>query len=410
MWQLDFLENVVRNSGGKHVIIAFHHSFFNTAGSYKGSIDDFRRYVHSAWRQSDEAESVARRLLDIVNKYDNIVAVLSGHIHRDADSIYERADGSKVYFITTVTSNHGYPEGYYWGMKLVEVCGDGGVKVLPEDRRYTPTSGSINTEAFKVFEVTDAHNTAVSWVFNTTGFTEFDMGNMTLVFYLNKTAPLESYKLYGDSGRVHRILSYDLGLYYLVKAYVNLKGSGSITMASYEDKTPPRIRIISMSPREPVLGRPLVFIIEASDIGWGIKTVEAIVNLDGKPIARVEAQRMMEPTQFRLIYNVRDPGKYDILLRAVDFNGNAGETRVEFSIGAPQTETPTPTETPTQTTTPVETPTETPTTITTNGPTTKASLPPTAEKTEFPVQVALLAIIAVIVLVVVLVFKLKRKS
>lgn len=411
MWQLDFLEDVVRNSGGKLVIIAFHHPFFNTAGSYKGGIENFRGYVYSSWRQSAEAESVARRLLDIINKYSNIVAVLSGHIHRDADSIYERADGSKVYFITTVTSNHGYPKGYYWGVKLVEVCGDGSVKVLtPGGRGYTPTSGSINTEAFKVFEVTDAYNTAVSWVFNTTGFAELDVGNMTLVFYLNKTVPLESYKLYGDTGRVHSVVSYDLGLYHLVKAYVNLKGSGSITMASYEDKTPPRIRVISMSPREPALGRPLVFVLEASDTGWGIKTVEAIVSLNGKPVARVEAQRMMEPTQFRLVYNVRDPGKYDIILRALDFNGNTGETRIEFNVGAPQTETPTPTETPTETITPTETPRETLTTITISEPATTTAAPQPAEKAEFPTQIVLLALIIVIVLAVVLVFKFKKRS
>jgi hypothetical protein len=345
MWQLDYLEDVIARNTDKTVVILMHHPLFTRAGEYRGKPEDLRRHIFSSWRDAGWEQAV--RLLGIVERYKNVVAILAGHVHRDADAVYVRSDGSKVYFITTTTANHGYPEGYYWGMKVIEISRDGVKPLTPIGRVYTPTSGSMNTEGFLVFEVTDPANTAVSWFFNTTKFREFDVGNITLVFYLNKTAPLDSYKVYGDEWRIHGVRRYDLGLYYLVKVYANLTGHGRITVASYDDREPPRLRIMSMSPREPVLGRTLVVNVEASDTGWGLERVIAIIKVDGAPRGVVEAQRTTDPTQFRIIIRVAEPGNYELLIQAVDLRGNVREEKLAFQVAAPATETPK-VETPTQ--------------------------------------------------------------
>jgi len=366
MWQLEYLEEVVAKNVDKAVVILMHHPLFTGAGEYRGKPEDLRGQVYSSWRNEGWEQAV--KLFEIIERYKNVIAVLAGHVHRDADAVYVRSDGSKVYFITTTTANHGYPEGYYWGMKVVDIS-KSEVKVLSFGARgYTPTSGSIDTSHFLVFEVTDSVNKAVSWFFNTTGFRELGVDNVTLVFYLNKTAPLDSYKIYGDPQRIHGVRSYDVGLYYLFKVHANITGYGRITVASYDDREPPRLRIMSMSPREPALNRTLVINVEAVDTGWGLERVVAVVNVNGAPRGVVEAQRTMDQAQFRIIMRVAEPGNYDVVVQAIDIRGNVAEERLAFQVAPPLTETPR-METPTPTT-PTQTPivetvtrdTETPTT------------------------------------------------
>ena len=357
-WQLDYLEKVVSDNMDKAVVILMHHPLFTNAGEYKGNPEDLRGYVYRSWRELGWEQ--ARRLLEIVERYKNIVAVLSGHVHRDADAIYIRSDGSKVYFITTTTANHGYPEypeRYYWGMKVLEISRDGVVRVItPPGRDYKPTAGSLNTENLLVFEVRDLYSTAVSWFFNTTRYTDFRelLYNATLVFYLNKTKPMESYRIYGDIRRVHSTKWYDLGLYYLAVIHANITGYGKLTIASYEDRDAPRISILSMTPREPTLGRLLVVNLQVTDSGWGVERVVALVKVNGVTKARVEAQRTLEPSQYRLAISVGEPGEYEIVIQAVDLNNNVGEERLKFNIPPP-----TPTEKPPETTTPTITVTPT---------------------------------------------------
>ncbi len=409
MWQLDYLEKVVSENSDKAVIVLMHHPLFTRAGEYRGRPEDIRDSIYSSWRDPGWEQAV--RLLGIIDRYRNVVAVLAGHIHRDADSIYVRPDGSKVYFITTTTANHGYPEGYYWGMKVVEVSRDGVVRVLtPEVREYRPTAGSINTENFLVFEVRDSRSTAVSWFFNATGFKELPVSNVTLVFYLNKTIPLESYKVYGDRWRIHRSESYDLGLYYLVKVYTNITGYGRITIASYEDREPPSVRIISTSPREPTLNRTFVINVEAKDDGWGVERVLAVVKVNGINRGVVEAIRTIEPALYRIAIRINEPGSYEVLVRAIDLNGNSREERLTFNVPAPVTETPRDGATPTPmqpvTETPTVTPRETQLTTPLTTPEVKAATPARTER----FNTWVVAVLAFALAVTVLLLLLRRRS
>ncbi|MCX8165182.1 MAG: metallophosphoesterase [Acidilobaceae archaeon] len=362
MWQLDWLERTVAGSPHRAVIILMHHPYFSQAGTYKGKPEDIRGSVYSSWRTAWEQ---GRRFIEIVEKYKNIVAVLAGHVHRDADAIYERADGSRVHFITTVTSNHGYPAGFYWGVKLLEIRRSGEVRVLiPGGRSYSPTAGSINTESFLTFELRDSRSTAVSWFWNNTGFADVGIEEVVLPFYLNKTVPMDSYRIFGSQNSVRRVERYDLGLYYLFKVYADLRSPGKLTIASYEDRTAPRIELPALP--TPALNRPFVIMVQATDEGWGVESVFAEVKLDGKTVARVNALRTVEPSQFRLLYVPRAYGVYEIVIRAVDLAGNAAERSIKFSLEDPEKPTPSPTPSPTPTPTPAPPPalpTETPSPI-----------------------------------------------
>jgi carbohydrate-binding DOMON domain-containing protein len=67
----------------------------------------------------------------------------------------------------------------------------------------------------------------------------------------------------------------------------------------------------------------------------------------------------MDPTQFRIVMRVAEPGSYDVLVRAIDLRGNIREERLTFQVAPPLTETPgVGTPTPTQTQPTVETKTE----------------------------------------------------
>ncbi|MCX8195556.1 MAG: metallophosphoesterase [Acidilobaceae archaeon] len=332
MWQLDWLERTVAGSPHRAVVILMHHPYFSQAGTYKGKPDEIRGSVYSSWRTAWEQ---GRRFIEIVEKHKNIVAVLAGHVHRDADAIYERADGSRVYFITTVTSNHGYPAGYYWGVKLLEIKKSGEVRVIiPGGRSYSPTAGSINTESFLVFEVKDSRSTAVSWFWNVTGFTDMSVEEVVLPFYLNKSLPMDAYRLFGSAGAVRRIERYDLGLYYLFKVYADLRSPGKLTVASYEDRQPPIVRVPSVP--SVAINRPLVLTLEVLDEGWGVERVAAEVKINGKAVAVLNALRTVEPQQFRLVYVPKSYGSYEIVIRAVDLAGNSREATISFIIEDPE--------------------------------------------------------------------------
>jgi len=202
--QLDFLNKTLRMYPDKTAIVLVHHPLFNRGGTYSGGAEENRNNLYYSWRNLGWRE--AQRFFKIMEENRNLVAVFSGHIHRDADAIWTRSDGSRVYFITTTTANHGYPEGYYWGAKIVDIYTNGTVRVyIPSGRPYTFTSGSINTENFMVIEHVDREHKAVTWTIDTSGFKDLDTGDITLVFYMNKSVDKNSYKLYGDKDIVKEV-------------------------------------------------------------------------------------------------------------------------------------------------------------------------------------------------------------
>ncbi len=370
-YQLDFIEDVLKNNKDKKAIIMFHHPIFNRAGFYEGSVEELRPSLYYSWR--DNGWEQAKRFINLLYKYKNVIAVLSGHVHRDADAILVRPDGSKIYFVTTTTANHGYPEGYYWGAKIVDIYSNGTVKVLlPSGRPYFFKSGSINTESFMVIEHVDNSMTAVTWTFNTTGFNEMPVDNIVLVFFLNKSVDIDEYEIYGDRDKINKLEYYDYGLYHLYLAWVNATSPGKITISSYEDVEPPTVKIVTVSPKKPRVGKVVSVMLTVKDAGWGIYKVEGLLETPNGNVMKVNVVDTGFGDRYMIVFTPESPGMYRLKVIATDLNGNVKETEyLEFNVKESRTRT-TMTETSTMVTstptiamtTVIESPIETTTTTT----------------------------------------------
>lgn len=354
-YQLDFLERALSAYEDKTAIIIMHHPLFYRSGLYSGSPEELRDSLYRSWEQKFD---IAKRFLEIVEEYKNIAAVLAGHVHRDADVVYKRSDGSLVYFMTTTTANHGHPDEAYWGFKVIDVYTNGTVSVfLPSGRPYFRDSGSINTENFMAFQYVDKEFKAVTWVINTTGFEEFTPENITLVFYLNKTLPLSSYKFYGDVGKILSTKYYDTGEFHLVIAFVNATTPGKITLASYRDTVEPAVKISSIQPAKPRMGKAVTVFVRASDGEWGIDRVVVRVTTPSMEEFSVKAIQLPLSNQYIAVFTAAEPGEYSIVAEAIDQAGNIGSSeQVKVSVaGERKAETTTPPATTTPETMPEET-------------------------------------------------------
>ncbi|MCE4612109.1 MAG: metallophosphoesterase [Desulfurococcales archaeon] len=366
-----FLEEALEALSDKKVVLAFHHPIFSRSGEYKGGPERLSGYLYSSWR---EHMDVAARVLNLVEEHKNVVAVLSGHVHRDADAIYERSDGSKVYFITTTTLQHGYPRGYYWGAKIVVVERDGNVKVLSLDREYRLDKGSINFEPLNIYTTASLDGSSQSWVYSTEGFKAFNLSEATLTFILRPDADPSLY--YNTTvGTAPTIVGeVDLVFYKLYIAKADLRGEGTITLASRPDNEPPSIKVAVVTPSTPRVGSVVTVVVNVGDEGWGVIDVRAwLAGKDGK----VEATVAMGPKRGEYIVRAEvSEGASKIVIEAVDAAGNKAVEELELavrSIETTTTTTPPAQTTPTTATETYETGYEAKETITDTGPKTTAT-------------------------------------
>ena len=335
---LAFLEEALETLSDKKVVLAFHHPIFSRSGEYKGPPERLSGYLYSSWR---EHMDVAARVLNLIEEHRNVVAVLSGHVHRDADAVYERSDGSKVYFITTTTLQHGYPQGYYWGAKIVVIERDGSVKVLSLDREYRLDKGSINFEPLNIYTTVSLDGSSQSWIYSTEGFKAFDLSKAILTFILNPDAEPS---LYYDvtSGTQPRIVGeVDLVFYKLYIVEADVRGKGAVTLATERDGEPPSIKVAVVTPSKPRVGSVVTVVVNVSDVGWGVVEVNAwIIRGEGE---RLEAIVAMGPKRGEYIIRAQVvEGASKILLEAVDAAGNRALEELELAVQPVETKTQTP--------------------------------------------------------------------
>ena len=332
MEELDYLESVLASHSDKVAIIAMHHPFFSRAGDYSGGLDEVYRGLYGSWRDHrDEAE----RFLEIINKYSNVALVLAGHIHRDADAVYTRSDGSKVYFITTTTANHSLPEGYWWGAKIVRVTVDGSVAVDTLGAPYEPTHGSINTEEFHVYQVVGGGLESAAWIFDTNNFTGYsvDLSRALLVFPLaaNSGEP----RIYVGGDRILELATYKTSRYVLVVALADITGSGKIVVAYKSDEEPPTLRVESVYPTKPRVDRPVIVKLTAVDQGWGLERVTYSISVDGRVVEEGIALMGLKPGEYTVRFVPAQPGAYTVAISAVDLAGNKAEAKLEIAVESP---------------------------------------------------------------------------
>ena len=346
---LDYLEDVLSRYEGTGVrsIIMFHHPLFNKSGTYKGDPESFRNALYGSW---DSEFDKAERFFEIIDRYKSVIAVFSGHVHRDADAIYYRSDNSKVYFITTTTANHGYPEGYYWGGKIVKLRSSGEVEVITLDREYRLEKGSLDTSKFRVFSVTGTDGKAFSWMIDLSEF-QVDFSSLVLSFPLSKAVPPETYlnNILTDGLEVEKISIVDVGPYYLaVGTFKVMNDIGRVTIYAEEDNIAPEINVTSVVPSKPFKGSVVTIQFTVSDEGWGVGNINAkLLTTEGEEDLDVFMGVTLGTYIIRFIAS---PGLEGVRISATDLAGNTVETTIDISIPAPQTTTTTTPQTETTTT------------------------------------------------------------
>ena len=380
--QLNWLGEVLDKYTNKTTIILFHHPIFNYPGEYVGTHENLNPLMskfYSSWR--DNFNSL-KQLMELIDKHPGIVAVFSGHIHRDAVAVYN----GRVWFITTTTACGGRP--YYRGFRLVYIYANGTVKIkVPEGSELFSDTSAFNAETVEETRVYYNDNMSV-YMYNIHVDEDFrlELKDVPLYFYVNASLPATAYRFYGDVDHIKSCSVMHYGSYLIYKVITDiLPGSNfKLILASFNDTVPPEVSIGLISPSKPIAGRHQVLVmIKASDDGWGLSKVKLLYKVeDGKSWNEVSALRT-GPGRYQAIIPPLNISSITIKAVAEDWAGHKSESSErKITYVYPVTTTSPTTTIPTTTSTvstPVSTtssPTTTPSSTTTT-PSPIATTPPT---------------------------------
>jgi len=349
--QIEFLNETLTQYPDKKAIILFHHPVFNQPGEYSGPVDSWISYVYGSWA---DHRSNLEAFINVINSHPNVVLVMSGHIHRDADAVYN-TDHGKVYFVTTTTANHGTPT--YWGFKLVRVYENGTVEIiLPPGKAEDAISrgrSSFNAEYIWSYEHANPERTTVVWELGASRLAELNLDNVTLLFYVN--ASQGPYEVYDLAGTVHAYTVYAYGDYlvYAVQAAVSQGDqleTPYVVVSNTPDEQPPSVEVTMISPTVVYEGAKVNVYVAASDGEWGVSKVKVAYRVDNGPWHEVEARNYK--TYYLAQIGPLAAGTVEVVAKAWDFAGNSAESQAyTFQVKARATTTTTTAETTTSETT-----------------------------------------------------------
>ena len=428
--QLNWLKEVLNKYANKTTIILLHHPIFNYPGKYFGTHENLNTLMskfYSSWR---ERFSSLKQFMELIDEHPGVVAVLAGHIHRDAVAVYN----NRVWFIATTTACGGRP--YYRGFRIVYIYANGTVKVeVPEGRNIFSDASSFNAEPadgttvhYNEDMTVHIHKIHVSKDF------ELELRNVPLYFYVNASLPVAAYRLYGDTGLVKNYTVFRYGEYLVYKVLTDVvPGSDfKIILASFNDTAPPKVSIGLISPSKPIAGRHQVLVtIKASDQGWGLSCVRLLYRAEGESTWHEINTLRTGPDRYQAIIPPLNASSITIKAIAEDWAGYKAESterKINYvqiaTTTSPATTVTTTVTTPSPTTptsTAITTPTSTTLTTTTPTTTTPLSTPTTSPTTSYMTQpspappgvpsLGLIAGIAIVVLVVIvaITYAIKRK-
>ena len=328
--QLKWLESVLSAFSGKVKVLLMHHPLFraNLFREINGSwreIEKLQPYLYASWaNRIDEA----RELLRLVEEY-SVSAVLAGHVHTDGLVVYNE----RTWFVTTVTT---CGSGDYRGFKVVEVGKDGSVRVigLPgRDPLRERSSFVLDGSLIRVVESPDRRASTV--IAQPSPNLGLELPELSIFLLLNSSQPVESYKVYGNVTLVKGIelLPYN-GFYAAKLTLVAPRDAATVTLASYEDREPPKVSLLMYTPRKPVANRDGVSMyLKAEDEGWGVQLVRLEYETDSLK-GTIEA-REAGPGSYRVELPPLNATKVRVTAVAVDFAGNSASDTLEIEYAQP---------------------------------------------------------------------------
>jgi 3',5'-cyclic AMP phosphodiesterase CpdA len=343
--QLEWAESVLQRNPDKVKIIGVHHPLFsNPPGEYiNGSWEDIESlmpYMYFTWLDNLNESRVFLRL---VEEYD-VRLILAGHVHENVYYVYN----GNHYFVTTGPCGGGLREGGFPGYRLIEIDNEGNLAFdaytmanLFDTMNYIPLGNIV----YYYSAANDGTKPAVSAV--VINRQEQSLTAARLEFVVSSEYDIEDYQFYPNPPDNYETFTNEEGHHFIVYVDVPSQSSLFLTLAAVEDTVDPAINVEVQGEIEEE--KPVLFLIEASDTGWGVKNVEAAYTVgDEETIHTIsdmnftlrvsEDEYVLDYPTVEYIANVTGQTGGTLLhltVQAWDFAGNSETYQADFTIGAP---------------------------------------------------------------------------
>lgn len=347
--EIQWADKVLKENPDKVKIMAFHHPLLSSEyeddqGTVSGgeitgtwdNIQELEELMYFTWSDNmDHAEEI----LKVIEEND-VQLILAGHVHRDMIYILNGAHS----FITTTTIGGGTSQ--YRGYRLIKVFNDGTYQLdqYGEENKFNPPN-SIPLEKIHYLykKENDGTQTAVSaTVINTL---EMPLKEVELEFLLDKSLNPSAYSFYPEKPQNFEVITTQEGHNFITTLDIPSHSIYNITIAADEDTTNPEINL--HLPQNYDEATSPNAIIEVTDSGWGVKSVQAFyrseINTNWTPIQLTQTINLeideWDITKTRDYYEVPLEGTGEITVR-VEAEDYAGNTASVEQITTPIIETP----------------------------------------------------------------------
>ncbi len=359
---MEWLENVLAEHSDLPVkIVLMHHPVFYWQGPLQLTytsphLQDPRSYPSSPLSYYWGADpDMARRLIRIVEDY-NVTMVLSGHIHRDQCTLFKSIrTGTTTYFITTTTLAQSRPN--YNGLQVITLRDNGnftfpyppptfigcGLNSTYRDVVYNSIPDDPKWDiGYYYGEFVEGDTAYVIRLTNNlyTNISSFNIEN-NVVLALPWIGGNVSFKVLSSEGGAsadlldYRVEDSPLGgkmLYTLLNIDTPSNSSLEFVIYMEEDHTPPAAVFQMSVPEPPRLNRTNKLYFQVSDVGWGIRSVEAYLLDNGvwEPLKVTKAKG----SSYIVSVRVKDKQGVNrtIKLVATDLAGNVYEQNYTFTF------------------------------------------------------------------------------
>jgi 3',5'-cyclic AMP phosphodiesterase CpdA len=341
--QLEWAESVLQKYSDKVKIIGVHHPLFsllpgrNITGSWE-DIDSLTPYMYFTWLDN---LNEAREFFRLVEEYD-VRLILAGHVHQNVFYVYN----GNHYFVTTGACGGGLREGGFPGYRLIEIDKEGNLKFdaytmanLSDDMNYIPVGNIV----YYYSAANDGTKPAVSAVVINRQIQSLTAAR--LEFVVSSEYDIEDYQFYPNPPDNYETFTNEEGHHFIVHVDVPPQSSLFLTLAAVDDTVDPTISVEVQG--EIKEEKPLLFLIDASDTGWGVKNVEASYTINDEETVHAisdmnftfrvnKDEYVLDYPTVEYLANVTAQANGTVLhltVQAWDFTGNSETYQADFTIG-----------------------------------------------------------------------------
>ncbi|MEB3755867.1 MAG: metallophosphoesterase [Desulfurococcales archaeon] len=297
--ELYFTKNVLANNTNVPIkIIGYHHPFFWHHGNVTSTYNDpnLVNYLSTGFWYGKNA-NISLEFLKLIEEY-KVELTLQGHVHSDSIvNFTSTMTGYKTWFVTTTTIGGPHAPEIYNGFEIMDVYPNDTVKFPFAPPTFNvPVTHSVNRGVYPKLSIPVQDNypehfyakyysygsTFALEIDNTLSYLSISRPILIRVPWTQNNMPEFFLTKYSTSGSI-KVLNATLpgdGYLYLLLSMNLPTGSHLILVGTTQgpDNTPPTASIKMTIPRTPRVGSTLTMYIQASDDGWGIKSISAVMN------------------------------------------------------------------------------------------------------------------------------------